>query len=81
MKYAISPRGASRAWKTWPAGTAEAFGDDLEVMDEGLHLGLHLLAVGEDDLGGVGDDAALGEAVEGLRQILRDSRISCMRTM
>ena len=44
----------------------KAFRDNLEVMDEGLHLGLHLLAVGEDDLGGVGGDAAFGKAVERL---------------
>ena len=35
-------------------------------MDERFHLGLHLFAVGQDDLRGVGHDRPAGHAVEGL---------------
>ena len=62
-------------------GNGEAFGHDLEVMDERLHLRLHLFAVGQDDLGRVGDDAARRACRRSACwQIFTDSRISCMRT-
>ena len=47
-------------------GDAEALGDDLEMVDEGLHLGLHLFAVGQHDMGRVRLPGAFGHAVHGL---------------
>ena len=68
-----------------PAGTRKALGDDLEVMDQRLHLGLHLVhGSGQDNLRSVGDDASL-QCMPSQRLakrgivIFTDSRISCMR--
>src|SRR5260370_36093973 len=44
----------------------EAFGHDLEVIDEGFHLRLHLLAVGQNDFRRVGFGWTFGHAFEGL---------------
>src|SRR6185312_9831436 len=47
-------------------GNGEAFGDDLEVVDERLHLRLHVLAIGQNDFRSVGLDGAFRHAVERL---------------
>src|ERR1700748_3870835 len=46
---------------------AEAFGHNLEVMDERFHLGLHLFAIGKDDLWRVCDDMPFRQAIESLK--------------
>src|ERR1035437_2862743 len=47
-------------------GYAEALGNNLEMVNEGLHLGLHFFAVGEHDVGRVGFPRARGHSVHGL---------------
>src|ERR1700722_5633408 len=44
----------------------KAFGHNLEVMDEGLHLGLHLLAIRQNDLRRIRDDVSLRKTIESL---------------
>ena len=44
----------------------ESFRDDLEVMDQRLHLRLHFFAVGQHDLRRVGFDQPLGHSVQRL---------------
>src|SRR5271166_777222 len=45
---------------------SKALGDNLEVVDERLHLGLHLFSVGKNNLGRVSLDVALRHSVKGL---------------
>src|SRR5438270_12041013 len=44
----------------------KAFRDYLKVIDEGLHLGLHLLAVGKNDSGSVSLYWTFRHSIEGL---------------
>src|SRR5262249_51658865 len=62
---------------------SEALGDDLEVIDQGFHLRLHFLAVGQDDFGRGRFDRAFGHAVkrllhdsDGLAQLLHATHVS-----
>ena len=47
-------------------GHGKPFGHDFEVMDQGLHLGLHLFPVRQHDLGRVGFHRAFGHPVQRL---------------
>ncbi len=46
---------------------SKTLSDNLEVMDQRFHLGLHLFAIGEDDLGSVCDDPAFRHSVQRLQ--------------
>ena len=59
---------------------AEALGHDLEMVDEGLHLGLHLLAVGQHHVRVVGLPRARRHAFQACRTMRALCRISSTRT-